>query len=204
LKKRMSVAPAPKTPAAVTQATLREPPAIQQLRAKIKQDDLIIADLGKRQSQIQDEVRSVQARLQASPIIEEQLKELTRDNQTALDVYNDLLKKRDTAEMATQMEHQQQGETFKVQDAPSLPLSPSFPKKTIFVGGGLGAGFALSLGILYLLALGDKALYSERDVEVCLKLPVLASVPSFDVLTEGNILNAKNIGKLNQAVTSKA
>jgi len=145
---------------------------------------LNITDLTKRQAQIQDQVRSVQGRLQASPMVEQQLKELTRSYQTASDIYNGLLKKRADAAMATEMEHQQQGETFKVQDAPSLPSSPSFPNKSLFTGGGFGGGLALSLGILYLLALTDKSLYTERDVEMYLKLPVLAAVPSFDVYAQ--------------------
>src|SRR5262249_23176824 len=170
LKRRMAIAPVIKPSSATSQAALREPPSIQQLRAKIKQDELNISDLTKRQSQIQDQIRSVTGRLQASPVVEQQLKELSRSYQTASEMYNDLLKKRDTAAMARDLEHQQQGETFKVQDAPSLPLSPSFPKKSMFVGGGFGSGLMLSFGILYLLALTDKALYTERDVEICLKL----------------------------------
>ncbi|HJZ65228.1 MAG TPA: hypothetical protein VKD70_12980 [Candidatus Acidoferrum sp.] len=181
LKRRMAIAPVIKPSSATSQAALREPPSIQQLRAKIKQDELNISDLTKRQSQIQDQIRSVTGRLQASPVVEQQLKELSRSYQTASEMYNDLLKKRDTAAMARDLEHQQQGETFKVQDAPSLPLSPSFPKKSMFVGGGFGGGLVLSLGILYVLALTDKAIYTERDVELCLKVPVLAAVPSFDV-----------------------
>src|SRR5215475_3640822 len=180
LKRRMNQAPEPKSPGA-TQAALREPPALQQLRARIKQDDLTIADLSKRQSQTQDQIRAIQGRLQASPVVEQQLKELTRDNQTAMKMYNELLKNRDAAERATEVEHQQQGETFKVQDAPSLPSSPSFPKKFYFAGGGSGAGFALGLGILYLIAASDKAMYTERDVEVSLKLPVLAMIPSTEL-----------------------
>ncbi len=185
LKKRMDAAPAPKKAVEGTQAALREPPAIQQLRAKIKQDEMIITDLSKRQTQTQEQIRAIQGRLQASPVVEQQLKELTRSYQTASDIYNELLKKRENSAMATEMEHQEQGESFKVLDAPSFPLTPSFPKKLIFVGGGLGAGLALSLGILYLLAMSDKAMYSERDVELCLKLPVLTLVPSFDVAGHG-------------------
>lgn len=182
LKKRMAQTPTAKPVQDTALASLREPPALQQLRAKIKQDTFNIAELTKRQGQIQDQLRAIQGRLQASPVVEQQLKELTRNYQTASDIYNNLLKNRDTAVMATDLEHQQEGETFRVVDSPSLPSTPSFPKIPMFVGGGLGAGLALSLGILYLLALSDKALYSERDVEVCLKLPVLAAVPSFDVV----------------------
>ena len=185
LKHRMGETPATRTTAAAAQSALREPPAIQQLRTKIKQDEFNIADLGKRQAQIQEQVRVVQNRLQASPLVEQQLKELTRSYQAASDIYNELLKKRENSAMATDLEHEQQGETFKVLDAPSLPPNPSFPKKTVFLGGGLGIGFAFSLGILYLLALNDKAMYNERDIELCLKLPVLAAVQSFDLKMGG-------------------
>jgi len=186
LNRKMGEAPAPKPAVSAAQAALHEPPAIQQLRSRIKQDDFTIADMTKRQAQIQDQIRALQGSLQASPVVEQQLKELTRSYQTASDIYNDLLKKRENSAMATDLEHEQQGESFKVLDAPSLPSTPSFPKKSIFVGGSLGAGLALSLGILYLLAVSDKAMYSERDVELCMKLPVLTSVPSFDVRAPGN------------------
>ena len=186
LNRRMAEAPASVPAVSAAQAALREPAAIQQLRTKIKEDEFTITGLTKRQGQIQDQIRALQSRLQASPVVEQQLKELTRSYQTASDIYNDLLKKRENSAMATDLEHEQQGENFKVLDAPSLPTSPSFPKKIIFVGGGLAAGLALSLGILYLLAISDKAMYSERDVELCLKLPVLTNVPSFDVRAHGN------------------
>jgi polysaccharide chain length determinant protein (PEP-CTERM system associated) len=204
LKKRMSETPAPKASSPSTQVALREPPALQQLRTKIKQDDFNIADLTKRQAQIQDQVRGVQSRLQASPAVEQQLKELSRNYQTASDIYNELLKKRENSVMATDLEHQQEGETFRVVDSPSLPSTPSFPKKSVFLGGGLGAGLALSLGILYLLALSDKALYSERDVEVCLKLPVLAAVPSFDVRGHAHHHRVKNTPKFDGELVSKS
>ena len=204
LKHRMANAPEPKTASESSRAALHEPAAIQQLRTRIKQDDFNITDLTKRQTKIQDQIRSVQSRLQASPVIEQQLKELTRSYQTASDIYNDLLKKRENSAMATDLEHEQQGENFKVLDAPSLPSTPSFPKKTVFVGGSLGGGLALSLGILYLLALSDKALYSERDVELHLKLPVLTTVPSFDVLPHGNGPKTNVVTKYEKELVSKS
>jgi len=57
-------------------------------------------------------------------------------------------------------------------------MSPSFPKKKLFAGAGLGGGLALGLAILYLLAALDSSMHTERDVELCLKLPVLAMVPN--------------------------
>src|SRR5882762_1660091 len=164
-----------------TRGSAIETPQIQQLRAKLHQDELIIADLARRQSQIQDQIRQLQARIQASPVVEQQFKEITRSYQTALDFYNDLLKKREQSAMATDLEHQQESEQFRVLDAPSLPNKPSFPRKTYFAGGGLGAGLMLGLGIMYLIALTDKSMHTERDVELALKLPVLTVVPKLEV-----------------------
>jgi uncharacterized protein involved in exopolysaccharide biosynthesis len=174
---------------------VHETPQMQLLRAKIKQDDQSIADLSKHQADIQQQIAVLQAHIQQSPIVEQQIKELTRNYQTALDNYNDLLKKQQKSELMTDLQDQQQGESFKVLDAPSLPSSPSFPKKSIFTGGGFAAGLVLAFGIVYLLAAADKSLYTERDVEACLKLPVLTIVPSFEVTEQrkelGGVLVAK-------------
>jgi polysaccharide chain length determinant protein (PEP-CTERM system associated) len=180
IKRRLAATPEPKS-GGNTQASVHEPPQMQQLRAKIKLDDVSISDLSKHQAQIQEQIRALQARVQASPIVEQQLKELTRNYQTALENYNDLLKKQQKSELIGDVQNQQEGETFRILDAPSLPATPSFPKKIVFVGGGLGAGLALGLGILYLIAMSDKAMYTERDIELCLKLPVLTVVPTFEI-----------------------
>jgi polysaccharide chain length determinant protein (PEP-CTERM system associated) len=164
----------------VAQGSATEPPNIQQLRAKLRQDDINIADLTKRQSQIQDQIHVLQSRVQASPVVEQQLKELTRSYQSALEFYNELQRKYENSAMAKDLEHQQQSEQFRVLDAPNLPSEPSFPKLPYFVAGGGGTGLALALGLMYLIGASDKAMHSERDVELCLKLPVLTMIPAME------------------------
>jgi polysaccharide chain length determinant protein (PEP-CTERM system associated) len=179
LKKRMSEEPKANPSGSGNAQTPRsEPPQMQQLRAKLHQDELNIADLTKRQTQIQNQIGVLQARVQASPVVEQQFKEMTRSYQSALDFYNELLKKRNNSAMAADLQHQQEGEQFRVLDPPSLPDKPSFPKKPYFLGGGLGAGFALGLGILALIAFSDRSIYTEGDVELCLQLPVLGLIPN--------------------------
>src|SRR5216683_268944 len=194
-KKRMAEAPKPNPSGSENAQTTRsEPPQMQQLRAKQRQDELNIADLTKRQAQIQNQIGVLQARVQASPVVEQQFKEMTRNHQSALDFYNELLKKRDNSAMASDLQHQQEGEQFRVLAPPSLPDKPSFPKKSYFLGAGLGAGFALGVGILALIAFNDRSIYTERDVERCLQLPVLGLIPKLkvDAITEKSTLGTEN------------
>jgi polysaccharide chain length determinant protein (PEP-CTERM system associated) len=170
------------TATANAKPTRIEPPQVQQLRAKLRLDDQNIADLVKAQSRLQGEIGVLQGRIQATPMVEQEYKDLTRDYQTASENYNDLLKRLNTSEVAEHMENQQQSESFKVFDPPSLPNEPSFPNKLMFAGGGFGGGLALGLACLYLIAAMDKSLHSERDVELGLKLPLLVSIPALDVV----------------------
>lgn len=199
LQKRMAEAPKAGNSAGRVQAKA-ESPEIQQLRAHSRQDEISIADLTKRQGQIQDQIRILQGRVQASPMVEQQLKELTRNYQSALDFYNDLLKKRESSAMAKDLAHQQEGEQFRVLDPPNLPVTPSFPKKGYFAGGGVAAGFALSLAILYILMVTDKTLHTERDIELHLKLTVLAAVPILEFIEAGN----RDTGLVKRSVVTNA
>jgi len=121
--------------------------------------------------------------VQLSPMIQQEFKGLTRDHQTALDFYNDLLKKRNESEMATELERRQQGEQFRVLDPPSLPERPSFPNRPLFSLGGLGAGLTVGLGLAQLAESRDRSMRTKRDVELYLGVRPLVLIPSADQAT---------------------
>lgn len=154
-----------------------EPVAIKGLRAQLHQFDQMIQERTARQEEIQRQIKIYQARVQSSPAVEQEYKKLTRDFQTALEFYNDLLKKENQSAMASDLERRQQGEQFRVLDAANLPDKPWFPNQTLFGLGGLGGGLALGIGLAFLMELQDTSLRTEKDVESLLALPVLATVP---------------------------
>ena len=154
-----------------------EPAQIQLLRAQIRQNDETIRERTAEQAEIRRRIAMYQSRVESTPEVELQNKQLTRDYQTALDFYNDLLKKRDQSAMATDLERRQQGEQFQVLDPANLPDSPSFPIKFNFGMAGLAAGLALGCALVVLLEMRDTSLRTERDIEVLLHVPVLATVP---------------------------
>jgi polysaccharide chain length determinant protein (PEP-CTERM system associated) len=162
-----------------------EPLQFAQMRAQIRADEQTIADKTKQQARIQEQIKAYEVRLQASPAVEQEYKELTRDHETALAFYNQLLMKRSQSVMSTDLERRQEGEQFRVTDPATLPDAPSFPNRPLFALGGFGGGLALGLGLAFLLEMQDTSLRTERDVEVSLRLPVLAMIPSIDEFLSG-------------------
>ena len=157
-----------------------EPAQVQQLRAQLAGIQQGIRDKEKEQTRIQQQIQMYQARIQLSPVVEEQYKQLTRDHDTALEFYNDLLKKKNESEMGVDLEKRQQGEQFRVLDAPNLPERPTFPKRPLFAAGGLGAGLAVGLGIVFLLEFMKKSIRNEKDVTFYLQMATLATIPDLD------------------------
>lgn len=157
-----------------------EPPQIQQLRAQLHQTELSISQKKHDEEKLQQQIRALQGRIQLSPVVQQDFKALTRDYQTALSFYNDLLKKQNESQMATELERRQQGEQFRVLDPPSLPQRPSFPNRQLFSLGGLGAGLALGLALVNLSEWRDKSMRTKRDVEIHLGVPTLALIPSVE------------------------
>jgi polysaccharide chain length determinant protein (PEP-CTERM system associated) len=167
-----------KTVDAGQKVNMSEPPPILNLRTQIHQYKQTIAEKTREQQRLQQQINIYQARVAGSPMVEEQYKELSRDYNISLSKYDDLLQKKNTSEMTTDLERRMQGEQFKVMDAPNLPEAASFPNPLYFTLGGLAGGFALGFGLMGLLEFRDKALRNERDIEFFLELPTLALLPA--------------------------
>jgi polysaccharide chain length determinant protein (PEP-CTERM system associated) len=183
LQKKMGDSESPKaTGSGKATKSAAEPAQVAQLRAQVHTTDQVIAEKTKEQEKIQQSIKLYQERVQSSPAVEQQYKELTRDYQTALDFYNDLLKKRDQSAMAAELERHQEGENFSILDPANLPDKPSFPNRPMFALGGLAGGLALGIAIAFFQESRDSSFRSERDVELALRLPVLAMVPAIEPL----------------------
>jgi polysaccharide chain length determinant protein (PEP-CTERM system associated) len=181
-----------------------EPPQIQSLRNQIFQLDQVIKEKTAQEEELQKQIKVYQARVESSPATEQEYKELTRDYDTALRFYNELLGKRDQSAMATDLERRQQGEQFQVLDPANLPGKPSFPNIPLFTAGGGITGLALGFGVIFTFELLDSSLRSREDVEAILHIPVIAMIPAMDIMSNGNSmrfidrLKRRNLEKVEQ------
>jgi polysaccharide chain length determinant protein (PEP-CTERM system associated) len=158
-------------------ANANEPPEIRQFRLQIHQYQSVIEQSTADQKKLQASINVYHNRTEMSPGIEEKYKELTRDYDNAQAFYRDLLAKKSTADLGTNMESQQQGEQMQILSNAGLPESPSFPVRPLFAAAGLAAGLGLGLIIAVWLELSDKSIRTERDAAAVMDLPLLISVP---------------------------
>ncbi len=99
--------------------------------------------------QIRQQIIDYQNRVEKLPIREQQMAALTRDYETSKGNYKSLLEKKNSAEMASKMEHSQQSERFTIADPAHVPTAPIKPKRPMLFGMGslLGLAFGLVLGL---------------------------------------------------------
>lgn len=165
--------PAPENDDAVV-----ETPELRQLRVALQLTDQNISSKRAEQASLEGQVRNLEGSLQLSPVVEERYKSLTRDSETALQFYNDLLTKKKEAEMATGLERSQEAEQFGVMDAPNLPAGPSFPNRLKFGLSGLAGGLLLGIGLTMNQERQENFFRTGDDVVKLLGLPLLAELPA--------------------------
>jgi polysaccharide chain length determinant protein (PEP-CTERM system associated) len=177
LQAEIAHAPAEPNPASAS-STLNhsDSPQLLQLKAQLNGAQMAMNAAKQEQARIEQQVRAYESKLQSSPQVDEEYKQLTRDHDTALAFYNSLLTKMNESSMATALEQRQQGEQFRVMDPPNLPDAPTFPNRVVFAGGGFAGGLVLGLLIASLLEYRDTSLRNERDIWAFTKLPTLATI----------------------------
>jgi polysaccharide chain length determinant protein (PEP-CTERM system associated) len=151
-----------------------------QLRVSVQAIDETLRTKRADRARLDQEIASFQARIQLSPVIEEQYKVLTRDYEGALQFYSDLLTKKTQSEVVRDLEQRREGEQFHVMDAPSLPSKPSSPNRVKFALGGLFSGFVFGAALAVILDLTHRLIRTERDVAVYLEIPLLAAIADLE------------------------
>lgn len=152
-------------------------PMYQQLRRDLSatkvQIDTLTARIVQARQQLQAELERGK-RVQGGAA---KLAELTRDYQVNRDIYQDLLRRRENARVSMNLDKENQGLTFKIQEPATRPLQPSGPRFWHFVLAGAILGILLPLALLYAKLQIDGRVRSPSMIADRYKLPVLATVP---------------------------
>lgn len=173
-------APATKQPNA-DQAREMEDPAqnapLLQLQSQLQADKVEIANRERAISSLESRIGQYQGLLNSEPAVSQQLADLTRGYEQSQTNYNDLLKKESESQMATSMEHMQEGQRFMMLDPPSLPVRPDFPNRLKMCVAGLGVGLGLGLLAVILLEFLDQRVHTDRALAKLIPVGIISEIP---------------------------
>jgi hypothetical protein len=165
---------------------------VMQLQGQLRANEAEISNRERAIAELKEKINFYQARLNEEPKRERQLADLTRGFDQSKANYDELLKKNNESEMATNMEQMQQGQRFTMLDPPSLPLKPDFPNRLKFSGAGISVGFALGLIVVGLFEKFDDRLHSDNDISSLLPIAVISEIPEILSPSEIRSRNRKN------------
>ncbi|MEX1033994.1 MAG: XrtA system polysaccharide chain length determinant [Cellvibrionaceae bacterium] len=159
----------------------------QELRSRFSATETQLASLNERLDETNQLLAKEEDRIVRINDVEARLSELTRDYQVNQDIYQSLLRQRENARISMNIDQENQGLTFKIQEPPALPLTPKGIRFSHFMAAGLACSFLLPFGLIYGLTLVDQKVRSKTIVSDSLGLPILASVYHMNTPTEYNL-----------------
>ncbi len=154
-----------------------EPSNVAQLTSQLRATELEISSRKKDIDQLRRRIDEYQARLNKTPVTEQQLADLSRDYEQSRADYEALLKKKNQSELATNLEKQQQGQQFRILDPPSLPEKPDSPDRFRYSIMGLGAGLCLGAGLAFGFEFLRPLVRSRKHLDQKLQSAVLVEIP---------------------------
>lgn len=151
-------------------------PIYQQLTIAIAEADANAASLRARVGQLQNKRDALMRAVDRIPQIEAEYTQLTRDYGVLRNNYTQLLNRRETAAISSEVESKTDTVEFRVIDPPRVPNKPVWPNRPLLVSvvplGGLGIGVALA----FLLGQLRPTVESRRQLRDLTEYPLLGMV----------------------------
>lgn len=156
--------------------SLNANPVFQQMKISLAEAQARVASLKARVGEFDSRLTQARALSKMRPELEAELTQLNRDYAVHKSNYDSLVARRESANIAVEMDAQSGIAEFRLIDPPSLPVKPSAPNRLLLMPlaglAGLAAGFALT----FLISQLRPAFSDARSLRDVTGLPVLGTV----------------------------
>ena len=159
---------------------LPDNPAYIQLKARLEATNSDLRASRAQRGSLGAEITALQLAQTKAPEVEREYRTLSRDYESAQLKYQEVLAKRQEAELSNNLESEKQGERFTLIEPPVVPQKPSKPNRVAI--GLLGSVLAIGGGIgsSTLAEALDQRIYGRTAVLRLLGVPPLAIIPNID------------------------
>jgi succinoglycan biosynthesis transport protein ExoP len=146
-------------------------------RQSIQSVDAEIAKLKEEETTIRASISSVERRLESMPERQQEFSMVSRDRQSAKDLYDSLLKRYEEAQLVESMETDRQGERFRILEAAVPPEGPSAPNRPYLMILGVLAAIGLAAAAVLVAEQFDTTFHSLDELRSYTTVPVLVTIP---------------------------
>jgi succinoglycan biosynthesis transport protein ExoP len=150
-------------------------------RQSIQSVDAEIAKLKEEETALRASIAGVEQRLEGMPARQQEFTMVSRDRQSAKDLYDSLLKRYEEAQIAESMEADRQGERFRILEAAVAPEGPSAPNRLYLMILGVLAAVGAAAAAVVLAEQLDTTFHSLDELKAFTAVPVLATIPMIAV-----------------------
>jgi succinoglycan biosynthesis transport protein ExoP len=164
-------------PESARQELLAADPSYQQAMADRSLTQLRIRSLQQTENQLQRDILKYQQRIEASPMVEQQMVSLTREYDLERENNKQLTERHQAALMQEQIARTRGGERFSVLYGAYLPDSPESPNRLRILLMAIAAGLALGVGAAFAREFLDRSVRDARSLQANFDVPVLAEIP---------------------------
>ncbi len=152
-------------------------PVYQQLRSDLARVTAEAESQRSRGAQLKVMLDQEINRSAVSGKVERELTELTRDYQINKDLYEDLLRRQESARLSMSLGAEKQGVLFSIQQAANFPVLPTGLRFMHIAAMGLVLGLLLPIMYLVVFLKLDPRIRTTSSVTDLLELPLLTTVP---------------------------
>ena len=162
-------------------ATGKRNPVIEAQLQKLNQE---IDEQTKLQAPLQQQIQFHVSKLERVPVFEQQIAGLMRDYDSLRSHYQNLLDKKMSAQMASELEARQKGERFTILDPAPVPDQAVGPNRLLISFAGLVVGLFGGIGLAIGAEMMDQSVRTEHEAANLLGIPVLAGIPQMYTAVE--------------------
>ncbi len=156
--------------------TQAQNPVFQQLSVSLAEAEANVASMKARVSEYEKRYNSLKAAANAIPQIDAEYTQLTRDYQVTKKNYEDLLARRESAQITGDMEANTSVMDFRVIDPPQVPPLPSAPNRPLLMSLVMLVALVGGAGFAFLISQIWPTFNDERKLREVSGLPVFGTV----------------------------
>lgn len=151
-------------------------PVVGQLEEQLRGLELRVADLDRRSDLAAGDIERLSVLVSESPAAEADLLRLTRDYDALSKSYQELVQRRETANLAKKMDAETRSIEFRVVEPPVVPAQPSGPWRGVLIAAASLAGLGAGLGVASLRILLRREVVRPEQLAHGFEIPVLGAI----------------------------